>query len=136
MIELRPHHLLCLVGWRGHGYDRAFTDNFNRLADSLDRDSEIKLVEGADEICACCPRLNASACRADEYGGGNAALLIDRRVLENLGLQPGEIYRFDELSGLVREKITAEVLSDICAGCGWLARGWCAEAFKLEGHHT
>ena len=42
MIELRAHHLLCLFGWRGHGYDRPFIDNFNRLVERLDQNTQVK----------------------------------------------------------------------------------------------
>jgi hypothetical protein len=117
-IELRPHHLLCRLGWRGYGYDRAFTETFNRIVERLDADAEIELVEGADDICRWCPNPAHDQCRAH---------LIDRRVLDYLGLEAGGIHKFGRLAELIKTKITPDELTSICEGCSWLDRGWCAE---------
>lgn len=130
MIELRAHHLLCLFGWRGRGYDEEFTDNFNKLIEDLKLNPMVRLVEGADDVCAACPNLDNDCCRAPEYGHGAKAGPIDGRVLERLGVAHGETHCFAELIELVRAKIQPSEISDICGGCAWLKHGWCADGLR------
>lgn len=98
MIKLRPHHLLCLIGWEGHGYDQAFTDNFNRIAAAVKTGDSIpifagknenrytvpgfsvRLVAGNDDICACCPKVETADCREESPAA------IDERLLKRLGI--------------------------------------------------
>jgi hypothetical protein len=114
MINLRPHHLLCLTGWEGRGYDQAFTDNFNRIAAKLRAGGPVRLVAGNDDICASCPKVETD-CR-DEFPAA-----IDERLLERLGISANSVYELDWLNRLIKEKVAPRDLSEICGACPWLS---------------
>ncbi|MDP1808839.1 MAG: DUF1284 domain-containing protein [Actinomycetota bacterium] len=124
MINLRPHHLLCLTGWQGHGYDQAFTDNFNRIAIKLRAGELVRLVAGNDDICACCPKVETVDCR-EEFPAA-----IDERLLKRLGISGNSVYKLEWLNGLIKKKVAASDLDDICRGCPWLEFGWCASTLS------
>lgn len=128
MLEIRPHHILCIFGWRGRGYDEQFTGNFNKIVDSLwqVKESELKLVAGADDVCRACPNYNFDQCRL-ETDTQLSADAIDRRVLKRVDLKTGEIYRVKDLLSRVALDIRPAELISICDGCMWLELGWCAE---------
>ena len=57
MIHLRPHHLLCLQAFRGKGYSESFVKKMTEVHAMLRENPklEIRLAEGADDLCAACP---------------------------------------------------------------------------------
>ncbi len=56
-LNIRPHHLLCILGFRGLGYSEKFVSNMEEVAKKLRSDftSFITLVLECDAICAACP---------------------------------------------------------------------------------
>ena len=52
MLKIRPHHLMCMQMYTGHGYDCKFVLHMNEVVSKLD---EIIIQEGCDEICTHCP---------------------------------------------------------------------------------
>ena len=122
-INLRAHHLLCLFGWQGQGYDPVFTANFNSIIKDLRAGSKINLVVGYDDICNSCPNQKAQdACLQAESGSPDA---IDKRVISRLGLTAGEVHEFKTLVTLISKKLAQVDLAEICSGCQWLSFGWC-----------
>ncbi|EFO30094.1 conserved hypothetical protein [Roseibium sp. TrichSKD4] len=59
-VELRPHHLLCLLTYLGKGYTPAFVENYERVVTRLNAGETITIVSGPDEICH--PMLNDPSC--------------------------------------------------------------------------
>ena len=55
---LRGHHLLCILGFRGLGYDEAFVANMTRVVGLIRKKPEtvFTLTDSADILCATCPR--------------------------------------------------------------------------------
>ncbi len=112
-----------MFAWRGHGYNRAFTDNFNNIIEELQSGSKIKLVVGHDDICNSCPRIQTQdSCFQVEPGNPDT---IDDRVIARLGLVPGEVYEIKILATMIPRKLDPEDLVEICRGCQWLSLGWC-----------
>ncbi len=128
-VRLRAHHLICLFGWRGEGYSREFTDNFNAVVSRLSDSALVELVDGADDICAACPKLAPGDCGAGDPGLADPAA-IDARVLDCLGLDVGGVYSFGSLVEAVRTRIAPQALSAICRGCAWESHGWCAAGLE------
>ena len=122
MIKLRPHHLLCILGWRQSGYSEGFTDNFNRVVAELRAAGEFEPVMGVDAICIACPHNDKGICRR---AAGARPDILDERVRARLRIEPGHIYDFNSLTAEIKAKIAPSDLNSICAGCNWLARGWC-----------
>ncbi|WP_313615916.1 DUF1284 domain-containing protein [Agrobacterium sp.] len=50
-VQLRGHHLLCMLTFVGEGYTVAFTDNYRKIAKRLSAGETIEIVEGPDDIC-------------------------------------------------------------------------------------
>ena len=118
-IELRPHHALCTAFFIGKGYSSDFTQNMAHITEML-RSSlpDIRLTCGWDVICRGCPHSDGSC--------GEKAPGYDLAVLEICGLAEGEQISWQELSGLVRERIIAGGrLSQVCGDCQW--HGICSQ---------
>ena len=115
--ELRPHHLLCVQKFSGHGYDETFTAHMYHLAWRLKGipRTPIKLVEGGDQLCAVCPNRDGAVCRSHEK-----AKSIDEGVLKACGLSYGSTGSWKELSQKAAAAVFAtEEFEKICGGCQW-----------------
>lgn len=130
-LKIRAHHLLCMFGFRGLGYSAAFIENMRSVVDSFFSQSgvEVELAAGRDVICAACPHMADGKCAAEE-GADHAVRSRDREVLRRLGLAPGDRLSSSSLARLVADRIDPSALPDICAGCRWLAAGYCQEGLR------
>lgn len=124
-VSLRPHHVMCAIGWQGRGYSAAFTDNMNAVVmDRLRADHHTRVVftGGADAICGPCPSRRGTGCRVDARIGA-----LDARHGAALGIAPG-----DEMTWAEAEARAARLqpgdLQTLCAGCRWLELDLCAPA--------
>lgn len=63
MIKLRPHHLLCILFFRGKGYSKEFTQNMENIINHIKNNSKIKMVMGLDDICNKCPNKIGNFCK-------------------------------------------------------------------------
>jgi len=128
-IHLRGHHLLCLYGFRGLGYDEDFVRNMADLLQRLNRrpDQLVLVGETADDICQACPHLQNGGCakRGEESEG--SIRTHDDRILQRLGIEAGQVLPAWELFRKVERLISPEDLSGLCEGCQWLALGYCRE---------
>ncbi len=61
---LRPHHLLCLQTFVGHGYSPEFTAHMTIVQKQLTTDplTPITLVNGPDDLCGHCPNCVDGSC--------------------------------------------------------------------------
>lgn len=114
-IRLRPHHGMCLAYFEGKGYSEEFTENMKNIFELLQRDAEIKLTIGGDEICRKCPNLQNNICisadKVEKY---------DKKVLENCNLQEDDHISFKEFVSIVQKNIIETGnRSLICGNCHW-----------------
>ena len=115
-VYLRPHHLLCIQKFTGHGYDAAFTAHMTALCERLRQEPEtpVVLVSGADDLCAACPHCIGGICDAKEKTDA-----LDRDVLEALTLpetpQPWTILA-ENARNIIRNTNTFD---SICGCCQW-----------------
>ena len=82
-LVLRGHHLLCLQGFQGYGYDEAFVENMseiNRLRKL--EDTVISLTGTADDICKACPNLKGGICENQKQD--ETIKSMDEKVLSKL----------------------------------------------------
>ncbi|KQU72270.1 hypothetical protein ASD00_15770 [Ensifer sp. Root31] len=87
-VQLRGHHLLCLLTFVGEGYTPTFTRNYVRIAERLSSGESVTVVDGPDDICV--PMLcDAGAhCREDSIARRDSlalaaiANILDRSVAD------------------------------------------------------
>lgn len=122
IIKLRGHHILCLLGFRGLGYDEAFVENMTRVhARVFFNGSLLELASGPDDICRVCPKLSDGRCGSSRISSKDAS------VLDMLSLQPGNVISAKEVYDRVAAAISVEDVSRICSRCKWLGLGYCTE---------
>lgn len=139
MIRLRPHHLLCIRGFRGKGYSEAFVRNMREVIGRLNEDAgqTVEMVSGADDICRCCPHLtDEGICDQNEKVSA-----YDRRtseVFDLYAIQAGDARGSDknkygrcgyaELQGKIDVLFDPDRLEAVCGGCRWA--GLCRDALS------
>lgn len=131
-LQLRGHHLLCLLGFRGMGYSPDFTANMADVYSLLREhpETEITIVEGADDLCRYYPSDQPNHC------GSCSVHTRDQRILELLALQHGDTLAWGAVLERVGLSLAPEDLNEICATCPWLSYGLCQEGVGLvrAGH--
>lgn len=129
-IDIRAHHLVCLVGFRGLGYNKEFIENMTRVARLFhSRDTAILIIDKTDAICSACPYNRDGNC-ARERDSERRVRSKDLEVMRRLELRVGDKFRSDRLLGLIGERISPADITEICQGCDWLDLGYCAEGLK------
>ena len=115
-MQLRAHHLLCTQGYSGKGYSDGFVSNMDQIVEQLrgENATEIQIVCSTDDLCGSCPNmLGVNHCEDD-----SKVKVYDRKVMEYFGLEE-KTYIYQELIQQIDEKMTSEMLDDICGNCGW-----------------
>jgi hypothetical protein len=127
-LRLRPHHLLCALGYRGKGYSDAFTANMTALVTNgihADPATKLEIIGGLDAICAPCPsNLGQTCVKQDQIAA------LDTRHADRLQLRPGDGLTWQEARERIRDKVAPGDLAQLCAGCQWLELGYCEAALR------
>lgn len=131
-IRIRAHNLLCLLGYRGRGYDAAFVEGMTAIHRILRADPETRVQAQAspDVVCDVCPNLSGGGCI---LGGPHHEAHMraqDLDVLRRLDLVEGHVYTWREILARVAGSVRGEDLRAICTTCPWLRFGWCAEGVE------
>ena len=117
-MNLRPHHLLCIQKFTGHGYDETFTEHMTAVAGKLaGTQMQITVTEGCDDLCAACPNKTDGICTSLEKVD-----FMDRSVLHICDLSYGDILPWGEASKRARERIfETDEFECVCDSCEWFA---------------
>lgn len=123
MIQLRGHHLFCMLGFRGMGYSAEYADNMKRIHTLLcdEPNTVIEIVSGADMLCAkfpCDKPYHCDAVRVAEQ---------DRAFLQLLKLQPSQTITWQQIEKRVQQYATPHAIGQICFDCQWRAYGVCED---------
>ncbi len=113
---LRPHHLLCTLGYIGKGYSEDFVKNMDIITKKLSENKNLKvfLKVTTDDICICCPKkVTENVCIED-----SSVLDYDKKVLEVFNLEQKE-YSYSFLLNHIAKNATVENLKYICGDCSW-----------------
>jgi hypothetical protein len=116
-LILRGHHLLCLQGFQGYGYDGNFVENMTRINFLRKQpDTTVFLTSDDDDICRSCPNLKNNLCQNQNHN--ERIKSMDEEVISKLKLK--EEYNSVDLFKNV-EKIfnSKESVSKICCECIW-----------------
>jgi hypothetical protein len=131
-IPLRAHHLLCFLGFQGIGYTADFIRNFHKVKRMVEQnpDLDIEVVDTCDVVCIQCPNAQGFDCFKGGLSENRNVKDMDHRVMEKLGIKPGDRLKASELFAQVREKIMPGDLADICRGCEWQSLGFCLRGLE------
>ena len=133
MYKIRGHTLLCLQGFRGKGYSDAFVSNMKNIHETLfsNPQTEVDVVIGPDDICFACPSLKGSACTLNGPGTEGEMVGKDNNVIELIGLYPKRRYRWGEILNRISQRLSSDIIKDLCSGCQWLPLGHCEKGIRL-----
>lgn len=115
-LRLRPHHLLCTLGYVGNGYSENFIKNMDYITSELNSNTPllIQLSINTDDICICCPKkIDENACIEN-----SSVLEYDKRVLEVFGINE-QVYEYSYLLSKIKSISTENNLYYICGDCSW-----------------
>lgn len=115
-LHLRPHHLLCLQTFVGHGYSKEFVRHMTLVKRQLTADplTPITLVSGADDLCAHCPNCVEGQCTSEKPA------LFDRLVEEKLAVLSRCQVPVPVLDGIPNDlRITEDLIAACCPECEW-----------------
>lgn len=116
---LRPHHLLCIPHFTGHGYDAAFTAHMTAVTELLAAKphTQITLTCGCDDLCKACPHNHGGHCDSQEK-----VTALDSAVLAACPFPAEQPHDWAALSDAVRRRILqTDAFPQICSSCKWFA---------------
>ena len=116
-LKLRAHHLLCLKGFQGYGYDENFTQNMIKI-NSKRKESKttILITNTPDDICNKCPNLKNNIC--ENKNQNERIIKMDNAVLKKIDNK--KEYPSTELFNKVDEIFnTKNSVNEICDKCKW-----------------
>ncbi|MDO5848903.1 MAG: DUF1284 domain-containing protein [Methanobrevibacter sp.] len=117
-LNLRGHHILCLQGFQGYGYDESFVENMTCINEIRKKeDTRISVCNHPDDICKACPNLVNGIC-VDETEN-EKIIKMDDEVLEKLSKTDFESSKelFDLINSIFKTKSSVK---DICSNCKWM----------------
>lgn len=130
IITLRPHHILCRIGYSGYGYSPEFIAEMNRTVKVLNssRFKTIVIRPGLDNICRSCPHAEME-CHPKQLGPRGRKLAdLDKRTLRALKLKPGHHYPLPEIDERIA-RLSEEKFDNLCSKCEWRVLGTCKEQY-------
>lgn len=126
MINLRGHHLFCLLGYRGMGYSPEYVENMTRIHQMLrnNPDTLINIVKGPDHLCEKFPVTG-------EYHCENPSIYNrDAEILKKMNLQIGQILKWADIESRIRKHIASSDIQVVCETCTWRSYGVCEEGIQ------
>jgi len=130
IVELRLHHLFCILNYGGAGYTPEFIANMSSVIDRINEGASIRIVSGIDDICgalwkgaqATCA--HAHECRAELVKQRDQLALKEiARVLEMPTLKIGSVISFGKRrAGKLRRFFAHNAIRQPCVGCEWHER--------------
>lgn len=82
-VQLRGHHFLCILTYRGYGYTPAFVANMTDIVADIGNGRPVRLVEGPDAICGGLTADDRRACNHD--CAKTETTELDRLAVEEVG---------------------------------------------------
>lgn len=127
-MDLRPHHILCIQKFTGHGYNEAFTSHMASIVSELTGNPEtrITVTKGCDTLCEVCPNNICGTCTSLEK-----VALMDSAVLNICNLTYRENVPWTEVAHKARKRIfETDEFQNICTCCQWFGLCRSTEVFN------
>lgn len=133
MIELRGHHLICRLGFRGLGYNEDFVKKMTDIVQQLQSSPElqIKVIDTPDVLCNHCPHLIDGLCQASGSILSEKKIKeMDRTVINILELKSEESYTVKMINGKLKSLFKEDSFNLVCGDCQWHDLGYCEDGLK------
>ena len=94
-ISLRPHHFICLQGYKGLNYSEFQVSSWHKISEKLtfNPDTDIFVMNGSDDLCRKCPAISSNNARCNEY----SVNALDNKIAEILGIKQGQTYKYSDI---------------------------------------
>lgn len=121
-VQLRGHHFLCILTYRGKGYTDAFVARMSGLVAAINAGRPVQLVSGPDDICAGL----TDQCRLDVNHDCAARdiLRLDKLAVDAVSallkrdLTTARTLHEDDVETL-RKAYAHGTIRAACSGCSW-----------------
>ncbi len=127
-ISLRPHHFLCLKGYKGLNYNKTQAKSWDIIHTILKEypKADILIVEGKDDLCHKCPaKVSTNSFRCQYLNVEK----LDESVKKILNITTGGIYKYKEIMQKLNKTMTKEKHEKLCSLCSWWKKGLCRNSF-------
>ena len=121
-ISIRAHHLLCMQGFQGYGYDQDFVDNLMEVIEKIKTkpDLIICVINECDDICSLCPHNRSGECKKDP-DSDTKMKDMDDDVLKKLGIENRSELKADVIFEFVNDIFNdTNEIRRICGDCDWI----------------
>lgn len=129
IINIRPHHFLCLPGYRGKGYDGQHKTSWDTISAELKQnpDTFVRVVEGQDDLCANCPNARGeNGIRCNQRFLGQ----LDNKVKDMLNLSTNAVYTWQDIMNKTFNTFNKDKHQEVCGNCEWRKQGLCNDTFS------
>ena len=126
-ISLRPHHFICLQGYRGLNYSKLQANSWHKISEKLmdNPDVDIFVMSGSDDLCRKCPAVSSNKARCIEQSVNS----LDNKIAEILGIKQGQTYKYSDILAKIKQNFTSEKHEQLCSDCAWWKKGLCRDSF-------
>lgn len=132
VIGLRPHHFLCLQGYKGYNYNQTQKTSWDKISTYLNEhpDTDIVILKGKDDLCQKCPNdgTGTSSCKEENVN------TLDEAVKNLIGIETGKTYKYSDILNKVKQVITEDIHKNLCQTCAWWQKGMCRDTFKEKNN--
>jgi hypothetical protein len=121
-VQLRGHHFLCILTYRGYGYTPAFVENMSSIVASIERGRPVRLVDGPDDICSGLTPADRLVCSHDcgQAETRDMDALAVAAVRDLLPADIGEAMTLDAPTiSTLRRHFANHSIRDACRRCSW-----------------
>jgi len=121
IIQIRPHHLLCIPRFYGGGYSKEFGENLKKICFDIRKNPNLKIrvLKKCDDLCEKCPYKKDNICKKTPKLN-HWILRQDDKVLKKLKLKDNSIHKARDIFNLSIDSVTSQNIKDICKGCVFL----------------
>ena len=132
-LHLRPHHLLCLIAFRGRGYSERFVKRMTQLQQRYLAEEPVHLLTGADDACGACPHTDeGEGCLAPM---GMDPARLDQKILTGLGLTEGQTITVNDVARAIQTWTQTQAIQ-MCEGCLWREDAGCTDLILAFAEQT
>lgn len=121
-VQLRGHHFLCILTYRGYGYTPAFVENMSSIVADIANGRPVRLVDGPDDICNGLTPDDRILCNHD--CGKSETREIDRLAIESIsdilpaGAAGTQVIDAATVATL-RQAFASQDIRSACRRCSW-----------------